>query len=124
MSYEVGSFTQASVGDTDEIVVGFEPAYLRFTISQLEGVPENSVAHLSVGFTDGNVEYAHSIYANGNNAYTRKHNTFCLTHHAIVNNTFTRVVSATLKEFTSNGFVLTFDRASSAYQITFEAYPA
>ncbi len=121
MSAKVGSFTQAAIGTTT-IAVGFQPSLLRFTISQTAGAPENAVAHLSTGFTDGTVQYAHSIYANGNNAYTRIHDTFCLSHHAIVSNSFVRVLSASFVAFTSNGFTLSFDRASSAYLITFEAF--
>lgn len=121
MSHSVGSFTQAGTGQTT-ISVGFKPTYLRFTISQTAGAPENTVAHLSTGFTDGVTQYAHSIYANANNCYTRINDTFCLTHYAIISNAFTRVLSANFVNFTSNGFTLDFDRASSAYLITFEAY--
>lgn len=120
--YAVGSFTQPATGPITK-VVGFEPKYLRFTISQLSSGPENTVAHLSTGFTDGNLQYAHSILATNNQGcYTRMHDTFCLSHHAIVNNAFVRVISATFVAFTFDGFTLDFDRASNQYLITFEAF--
>lgn len=122
MSIKVGSFQQLTTG-LCTIAVGFSPSFLRFTISQTAAGPENAVAHLSTGFTDGTDQYAHSTYATPNNAYTRYHDTYCLTHHAIENNTFKRVISASFVEMTANGFTLDFDRASSAYLITFEAYP-
>lgn len=124
MTPKLGSFTQPSTGDVT-VNVGFPPSFLRFTVSQLYGTPENTVAHLSIGATDGTIQHAHSIYSNRatNDAFTRFHNNYCVTHHAIVNNTFKRVISASLVALTTNGFTLNFDRADSDYQITFEAYP-
>lgn len=120
--HKVGAFTQAGTGQAT-IATGFQPNYLRFTISQLAGTPENNAAHISTGFTDGTQQYAHSVLSTATQGnYTRIHDTFCLSHHAIVDNTFKRVISASFVAFTFNGFTLDFDRASSLYLITFEAF--
>lgn len=122
MAPKIGAFTQAGLGQVP-INTGFKPSYLRFTVSQLD-TPENDAAHISVGFTDGTLQYAHSILAtNTLGNYTRRHNNYCLTHHAMIGNTFTRVLSASFVTFRPNGFTIDFDRANTNYLITFEAYP-
>ncbi len=120
MSYKAGSFTQVGTG-TATIAIGFQPSLLRFSLSQLNGTQENSVAHMSTGFTDGIQQYTHSILAMNGGFWTRFNDTFCVAHYAIVSNAFTRVISAEIVSFNPTSFTLNFDRASSAYLITFEA---
>lgn len=120
-NFLVGSFTIASTGD-HSISLGFQPKFLRFTVAQLAAGAENANAHFSEGATDGTNEYSHSTLAQNGAFFTRSYSTYCVSHLGVVSNTLTRVISATLKSFDASGFTLTFDRATTDYQIFVEAF--
>lgn len=121
-NFYTGNFTgPGSTGD-HSYTVGFQPKFLRFTVGQLASGAENTIAHFSEGSTDGTNEYSHSILSASTGDFTRSYTTYCVSHLGVVSNTLTRVISATLKSFDASGFTLTFDRATTDYQIFVEAY--
>lgn len=121
MSYHLTSIIQGSTGN-HSFLLPFSPKGLKFTISQLSAGPENDVAHISHGSTDGVNSVAHSILVTSQTRITRRSEVYCLTHYAIVNNATTRVISATLVSIVGNTVTLTFDRASLDYEINMEAF--
>lgn len=121
MSYYLGSIIQGSTGN-HSFLFPFSPTGLKFTVSQLSAGSENDVAHISHGSTNGTDSVAHSILATAQTKITRRSEVYCLTHYAIVNNATNRVISATLVSIVGNTVTLNFDRASSDYEITVEAF--
>lgn len=125
MAIKAGSFTKGSTGNVT-IDTGFQPLFLRFTVSQLYSGPENTQAHLSTGSTDGVTQSSHSILMINDNDtfgnYTRNYSIYCVSHMALVSNSITRVISASFVSFNATSFTLNFDRATTDYQIFFEAY--
>lgn len=121
MSYYLGSIIQGSTGN-QSFSLPFTPTALRFTISQLSAGSENDVAHYSQGMVTSSACFSHAILATAQTKITRYSETYCMAHYAIVSSTTTRVISATLVSLDTNGFTLNFDRATTDYEITVEAW--
>lgn len=116
-----GTFTQGTKGTKSVAGLGFKPSYLRFTISQMYSGPEDSIAHLSQGFTDGQRQSAHSIVAAGAGNHTRLSKQYCITHYVGSGSALSRNIAASFVSFDPDGFTLNFDNADSNYQIFVEA---
>lgn len=121
MSYYFGSIIQGSTGN-QAFILPFTPQGLKFTVSQLLAGPENDVAHISHGSTDGVNSVAHSILVTSQTRITRRSEVYCVTHYAIVAGATNRVISATLVSIVGNTVTLNFDRASLDYEINMEAF--
>lgn len=125
MSYQVGSFTQGSTGNTSITGLTFLPAGVHFTISSRFNTDE-TINTFSVGFTDGTRQKAHSTFRDGTGAKTRAYTDRCINHFKRNTNIDNDIV-ATIVSFDNNGggdfgFTLNFTAADSNYQIHFEAY--
>lgn len=129
MKVEVGKFlapgstgiSSMSLDDTSIDIKSIE-----FMVASLDATNENNVAHFSHGMTDGVRSFSNSILNNGF-GYTRSYpntiNTtaYCISHLAMVNNSLTRVISATCTGIDGSSFDLDFDRANSNYYIYYRA---
>lgn len=129
MKVEVGKFLAPS--STGQVAMSLNDTSitiksLEFIVASLSDTNENNVAHFSHGMTDGTHSFSNSILNNGF-GYTRSYpnsvNTtaYCISHLAIVNNTLTRVISATLVSMSGGNFTLNFDRADNGYEIYYRA---
>lgn len=122
MATYLGSFIKSSTGSTS-LSLPFTPTMVEFTIgSKSSGGAENDIAHFSQGGTDGTTSYAHSHLADGSVYISRVSDSYCLTHYGIVSGATSRVISATLTSFDTNGITLNFDRASPDYKIYLKAW--
>lgn len=117
-----GTFTQGSTGNKSVTGVGFQPVYLRFTVGQKFNTPEDTVAHLSTGFTDGTRQSAHSVLADSTGNHTRVDKTKCMTHYIRSGGVLNKNISASFVSFDADGFTLNFDAADANYQIFVEAF--
>lgn len=130
MAFKLTSFSNGmSSGGGTNVSVGsipFLPAYLRFTISSRTSTNETFVTE-TVGFTDGNLNKAHSIFHDGTGDRSRYYTDRCLNHLIRSGGNITEIIKATFVSFDNNGggdfgFTLSFTAADANYPITVEAF--
>lgn len=120
-SFFTGTTTQGTTGNKSITGVGFQPAYLRFTVSS-KSTAETTVAHFSQGFTDGTRQKAHSIIADSTGFASKAYSDRCINHYERVAGVLTEIIKATFVSFDADGFTLNFVNASSNYSIYIEAF--
>lgn len=126
MSYQVTSFSRGTTGNCSVAGLTFLPAYLRFTISSRSGTNESYVL-FSTGFTDGNLNKAHSIFQDTTGARSRYYTDRCISHLVRVTGSITEKIAASFVSFDNNGggdygFTVNFSAADSNYPISVEAF--
>jgi len=117
MATAIGSFTAASTGNITLSSLPFTPTAVEFFISADGSGAENTIAHHSVGRTDGTNSSSESILVTSALTLTRRSTTYCLTHYNITAGASYRTISATFVSFGTNSLTLNFDRANVNFSI-------
>lgn len=125
--FRVGTFTLSSTGIKTFTGMGFQPKMMQFTVSQIFATPQNTVAHLSTGFTDGITSRSHAILADATGNHTRRHpnpsaDNYCVVHYERVGGTVTKIISAKHVSFNPDGFTVDCDAANVNYTIDYMAW--
>lgn len=120
MSHATGRVTLSITGDNSITGLGFQPTWMNIRVSKKNGVTE-TVIHECLGNADGTNQNCSYIYGDGTNFKTDDFNTKIVSHWEKVSGTWTEVLSATFKQFDTDGFTLTTVAGNTNYKVTFEA---
>ena len=122
MNYFSGNFSTNGITCNRAITgIGFQPSYLRFTLSQKTTTSEAFV-HFSEGFTDGTSQSCHSLYWDSTGGQSKQFTDKVINHVNRVGGTLTDVIKATFVSFDADGLTLNFSTTTSGYRVHVEAF--
>lgn len=113
--------TPSTTGNRSVTGLGFQPAYLRFTLCQKTGVSETFV-HLSEGSTDGTNQRCVSVFQDSTGSKSLESTALCIDHMNRVTGTITDVIKASFISFDADGFTLDYTATISGYHVHYEAF--
>jgi len=107
-----------TTGVNTPISLPFNPSEIEFIVSEVVATPENTANHISIGIIDEDgVQVSHGVLSSGVADISRRAESYCLAHYAIVSSATRRVVSASFVSKTSTILTLFFDRADPGYKV-------
>lgn len=121
MAYANGTVAFGSTGVTGTITAGFQPTYVRLTVSQKFGVTDTDT-HLSIGSGTPSVYHVDSIFNDTINAKTVESTSYVIYHMVYNGTNVVSVIEATIHSFVATGFKLNIGKANSNYNIYWEAF--
>lgn len=121
--YTAGSTTGSVTGNRSYAGFGFQPSYVRFTVSQKNGTTESFV-HFSEGFTDGTNQSCHSLFYDGGSpaGSTQQYTDRLIDLKARVSGTLTDILVANFVSFDVDGVTVNFTAIASGYRVYVEAF--
>lgn len=119
MSRLVGGATITGSGNVAFTGVGFQPNYIRITLSQ-KGT--DSQGHISVGCSDGTNQLVHSTYSDTTGSKTVRSTSKIVSHYERVSGTITEVINASFVSFDADGFTLNIATGNANYQAMVECF--
>lgn len=121
MAYKNGTIAFGSTGVTSTITAGFQPVYVRLTVSQKFGVTDGD-AHLSIGAGTPTAYHVDSIFNDTVNSKSFESTSYVIYHMVFNGTNIVTVIEATIDSFSATGFKLNVGKANSNYNIFWEAF--
>lgn len=120
MSYFIETISHPSTGLKTR-TIGFQPTGVRITVSQKTSTAQ-TMAHKSVGISDGTNQICDTFYADGNYAKTERFNDRLVSHIEHNGVSFVEKVRANLDSFTATELKYNVITADVNYQFLIEAW--